>query len=49
LKFAELTIDLFAYKVYLSGNRVFISPKEFELLRYLTLNKDQVLTKEQIY
>ncbi|SHN84551.1 DNA-binding response regulator, OmpR family, contains REC and winged-helix (wHTH) domain [Paenibacillus sp. ov031] len=48
LRLANLEIDKKAYKVTLDGNEVSLSAKEFELLHYLTSNKNQVFSKSQL-
>jgi DNA-binding response OmpR family regulator len=44
-----LEIDLKAYSVKLNGSDVDFTAKEFELLRFLALHPNQVLTRQQIY
>lgn len=38
-----------ARKVLREGKEVFLTPKEFDLLYFLALNRGEVFTKEQIY
>lgn len=52
-KFTETTekgliIDSFKHKVFLDGEEILFSPKEFVLLTYMSKNKGLVLTREQI-
>ena len=46
--FGGLVIDETARRVTNDGRRVDLSPKEFELLTYLALNKDVAVSREQI-
>ncbi|WP_446898063.1 response regulator [Clostridium sp. LBM24168] len=48
LKFEDLTIDINSYTVVYKGNEVKMPPKEFELLYYLSSNKNRVFTREQL-
>ncbi|MEV5830877.1 response regulator transcription factor [Spirillospora sp. NPDC052242] len=48
IAFADLEIDESTYEVRRGGRRVELTPTEFKLLRYLTLNAGRVLTKRQI-
>lgn len=45
---AGLELDEAAREVLAAGHRVALTPKEFELLRYLALNRGIVLSREQI-
>lgn len=49
LRHAELTIYGKSRKVLLSGQEIFLTPKEFDILFFLAKNKGEVFTKEQIY
>ena len=44
----ELTIDEDAHQVWVGDEQVLLSPTEYRLLRYLMLNRDRVLSKDQI-
>jgi two-component system OmpR family response regulator len=44
----ELVIDEDAHQVWDQGRKVQLSPTEYRLLRYLMLNQDRVLSKDQI-
>lgn len=44
----ELVIDEDAHQVWVGDEQVMLSPTEYRLLRYLTLNRDRVLSKDQI-
>jgi len=44
----DLLIDDDAHQVFVGDNPVQLSPTEYRLLRYLTLNRDRVLSKDQI-
>jgi DNA-binding response OmpR family regulator len=48
LKASDLLVDLKARKVSRSGTPIELTPKEFELLQYLIMHKDHVLTREEI-
>lgn len=43
-----ISIDEEAYTAYLGGEQLSLTLKEFELLRYLALNKGHVLTRDQL-
>ncbi len=49
LSFQNLKINLKAYTVKLNDKYVDFTAKEFEVLRFLALHADQVLTRQQIY
>jgi len=44
----EMTIDVEAYEVKLTDEKLELTPKEIEMLIYLSQNKNKVLTREQI-
>lgn len=44
----ELTVDNVKKQVYINGEQVEVSPKEFRLLRYLVANKGKVLSRNNI-
>lgn len=44
----DLMIDEDAHQVFVGGEQVQLSPTEYRLLRYLILNRDRVLSKDQI-
>ena len=46
--FAGLIIDTNAFEVYIDGELITLTPKEYELLKYLVENKNIVLTREQL-
>lgn len=48
LVFEGLKIDELAHEVKVDGKKVNLTPKEFELLRYLVANKNIALTREQL-
>ncbi|MEG0857123.1 MAG: response regulator transcription factor [Terrisporobacter sp.] len=48
VKFSDLTIDLSSYNVVYKDQEVKMPPKEFELLHYLSSNKNKVFTREQL-
>ncbi|MFD1736505.1 response regulator transcription factor [Bacillus salitolerans] len=49
LKVQDLEIDIQGYNVYVSGNQIELSGKEFQLLHYLAANTGQVFSKEQLF
>lgn len=49
LRFARLEIDLVDRSVCCDARRVPLYPREFQLLRYLMRNSDQILTRETLY
>ncbi|WP_294142611.1 response regulator transcription factor [uncultured Sanguibacteroides sp.] len=46
--YGEIKIQPDARFVYVNGNHVTLTPKEYDLLLYLIMNKNRVLTKEAI-
>ncbi|MEL7564417.1 MAG: response regulator transcription factor [Dehalobacterium sp.] len=48
LKFKSLEVDLSGHLVTINGQEIELSPTEFDLLRYLVLNKGRALSREQI-
>lgn len=48
LKFDGLVIDVEARDVFVDGDKVDLTPKEFELLVYLASNKNRALSREQL-
>lgn len=48
LKFSELEIDIDAHTVTVSGNKINLTPKEYELLLYITANKNVALSRDKI-
>lgn len=48
LSISDLKMDLVRHKVWRSGNLIELSKTEFNLLRYLLLNKEQIVTRRQI-
>lgn len=45
----ELVIYLKSRKVFLGGEDILLTPKEFDILYFLAKNRGEVFTKEQIY
>ena len=43
-----LVIDELSHSVTIDGNDIYLSPKEFELLLYFTLNKGIVISREKL-
>jgi two-component system OmpR family response regulator len=48
LAVGDLTLDTASYRVWRGGQEVALSPTEFRLLRYLMLNRDRVVSRNQI-
>ena len=44
----DLVLDTESYRVWRGSNEIMLSPTEFRLLRYLLLNRDRVVSKNQI-
>ena len=49
LKVGDFVIELQSRKITYRGNEVIITKKEYELLQYLIINKNKVLTRNQLY
>ncbi|ANY76773.1 DNA-binding response regulator [Paenibacillus ihbetae] len=49
IRYQDLELDLKAYEVSVRNRPVQCSAKEFEVLRFLALHPNQVLTREQIF
>ncbi|OOC64224.1 DNA-binding response regulator [Paenibacillus ihbetae] len=49
IRYQDLELDLKAYEVSVRNRPVPCSAKEFEVLRFLALHPNQVLTREQIF
>lgn len=45
----NITVDKTARKIYLDGNEVAVTVKEYELLVYLMKNKGKVIKKEELF
>ncbi|MEC6391592.1 heavy metal response regulator transcription factor [Acinetobacter pittii] len=48
LSISDLKMDVVGHKVWRNGNLIELSKTEFNLLRYLLLNKEQIVTRRQI-
>ncbi len=48
LTFANLKVDFAHRRVYISNEEIHLTPKEYDLLRYMTTNADRVLTHRQL-
>ncbi|MFW6712464.1 heavy metal response regulator transcription factor [Acinetobacter pittii] len=48
LSISDLKMDVVSHKVWRNGNLIELSKTEFNLLRYLLLNKEQIVTRRQI-
>ena len=48
LRYRDLELDEERYQVWRAGTELRLSPTEFRLLRYLLLNAERVLSKQQI-
>ncbi len=44
----EIKMNLVRHEVFLKGKKVSFSPKEYDLLRYFTVNRGKMLTHKQI-
>lgn len=48
IKFGDLTIDIAKYEVLLGGVKIDLTFKEYELLKFLALNKGRVYSRAQL-
>jgi DNA-binding response OmpR family regulator len=48
-QFHDLIIDESAYEVFLKGDKINVTAKEFEILNFLASNPHQVFRKEQVF
>ena len=48
LSYKELTLDLGGYKVYIDGESIDLTPREFEILRELLTHKGRILTRQNL-
>ena len=48
IRFADLELNEATHEVYRAGQLIDMSPTEFQLLRYLLINADRVVSKSQI-
>jgi two-component system, OmpR family, KDP operon response regulator KdpE len=44
----SIRMDLIRHEVYLEGEKISLTPKEYELLRYFMVNRGKMLTHKQI-
>jgi DNA-binding response OmpR family regulator len=49
LKVGEFIIELQSRKITCNGNEVIITKKEYDLIQYLVVNRNKVLTRTQLY
>ena len=49
LEYGDLTLDLKSAKLICGNNEIQISKKELELLEYFLLNKNQIVTRENLF
>ncbi len=47
-KIGDLTLDDNQKKAFRGGNQIILTPREFELLKYLMTNRERVLTRDMI-
>ena len=48
LAYRELTLDLEGYKAYVKGERIDLTPREFEILRELLAHQGRILTRQNL-
>lgn len=48
LRHKELTLDLDGYKVYAGGEKIDLTPREFEILRELMAHRGRILTRQNL-
>ncbi|MBP1674495.1 MAG: DNA-binding response regulator [Bacteroidetes bacterium] len=49
IKLGEFVMQIQSRKLYCMGNEVDLTKKEYDLLQYLALNREKVLTRQQLY
>ncbi|NLN41427.1 MAG: response regulator transcription factor [Clostridiales bacterium] len=49
LDFKDLIIDISSHSVKVRGKEVFLSAKEFEVLKFFAMNPNKVLTRDEIF
>jgi DNA-binding response OmpR family regulator len=49
LKIGDFVIELQSRKITCKGNEVMITKKEYDLIQYLIINRNKVLTRNQLY
>ncbi|MFY9177633.1 MAG: response regulator transcription factor [Caldicoprobacterales bacterium] len=49
LTFKNLTIDIDSHSVIIRGKEILLSAKEFEVLKFLAMNPNKVLTRDEIF
>ena len=48
MDYKDLTLDLDRYKVYAGGESIDLTPREFEILRELLVNRGRILTRQNL-
>lgn len=48
MDYKDLTLDLDGYKVYAGGESIDLTPREFEILRELLVNRGRILTRQNL-
>ncbi len=48
LRHGELTLDLDGYKAYTAGEKIELTPREFEILRELMAHRGRILTRQNL-
>lgn len=48
INYKELTLDLDGYKVYIGGESIDLTPREFEILRELLTHKGRILSRQNL-
>lgn len=49
IRIQDLTIDVDTYEVFLGGDKIILTAKEFSLLLFLAKNKNKILSRQFIY
>lgn len=49
IRFQDLEVDSKGYNVYVKGDKIQLSAKEFEILHYMMIHPQQVFTREQLF
>ena len=48
ISYKDLILDLDGYKVYIGGENIELTPREFEILRELLIHKGRILTRKNL-
>ena len=48
LQFSNIIINIKEYRVLIDGNEVMMAPREMQLFYYLAMNRNQVISRQQL-